>query len=160
MLVIIFPDPPITYSFPSATTLAWHFRAVFIGGPSDHSFVRTLYARHLFKAFKKVKVKCVLGYYWRTGVLSGNTIVIVYLIPEPELYFYLTLALVFRQVRHSINNVSWVALFGRVLNHIWGLLCHFLIIATLTLPYVQQMRRAYWRNFFVESESYTSNIYQ
>ena len=38
---------------------------------------------------------------------------IVYLIPEPELYFYLTLALVFRQVRHSINNVSWVALFRK-----------------------------------------------
>ena len=84
-------------------------------------------------------------YQGQTGVLSGKTIVIVYLFFEPELYFYLTLAEVFRQVRHSINNVSWVALFGRVLNHIWGLLYHFLIIATLTLPYVQQLRRAYWR---------------
>jgi hypothetical protein len=30
----------------------------------------------------------------QTGIISGNTIVIVYLISEPELYFYLNLALV------------------------------------------------------------------
>ena len=41
----------------------------------------------------------------RKGVLSGKTIVIVYLISEPELYFYLTLAEV-RQIRHSIDTVS------------------------------------------------------
>ena len=55
-------------------------------------------------------------------------------------------SLSFRQVRHSINNVSWVALFGRVLNHIWVLLSHLLIIATITLPYAQQICSAYWCN--------------
>ena len=45
------------------------------------------------------KVKCVLGYQGRTGVLFGKNI-----LTGLELYLYITLANV-RQVRHSINTI-------------------------------------------------------
>ena len=73
-------------------------------------------------------------------------------------YFYYFLArtlflphpsLSFRQVRHSINNVSWVVRCEKILNRIWALLSHLLIIATLTLLYVQQMCSKYWRSFLL-----------
>ena len=52
---------------------------------------------------------CVLCYFGRTGELSGQTIEVMYLISEPELYLYLTVAKV-RQFRHSINSVFGVGI--------------------------------------------------
>ena len=59
---------------------------------------------------------------------------IVYLIPEPELYFYLTLA----EVLDWLDTQFILTMFLE-LPYLEGLLCHFLIIAKLTLPYVQQI---------------------
>merc|ERR1719431_1023606 len=49
---ICWSDPPITYSFPSSTADAWHFRASIIGGPSDQRLVRTLKVRNLLRALR------------------------------------------------------------------------------------------------------------
>ena len=69
--------------------------------PPLHTKITNIKIIIILHNYYKLKLRCVLGYYGRTGVLSGMTIVIVHLIPEPKLSFYITIAEV-RQVTHIL----------------------------------------------------------